>query len=41
MNILIGDIGNTITKICLVKIENFKILKKSYLNSNKILFKKI
>tara|TARA_Y100000590_G_scaffold366007_1_gene425144 strand:- start:198 stop:974 length:777 start_codon:yes stop_codon:yes gene_type:complete len=36
MNILIGDIGNTITKICLVKINNFKLNKIIYIDSNKI-----
>ena len=28
MNALIGDIGNTTIKICLVKTEDFKILTK-------------
>ena len=36
MKVLIGDIGNTITKICLVKINSFKIKKIIYFNSNKI-----
>tara|TARA_B100000029_G_scaffold338284_1_gene330506 strand:- start:30 stop:806 length:777 start_codon:yes stop_codon:yes gene_type:complete len=36
MNVLIGDIGNTITKICLVDIKNFKIKKIIYFNSSKI-----
>ena len=36
MKAIIGDIGNTVTKICLIK--NFKIEKIIYLNSNKILF---
>ena len=37
MDILIGDIGNTITKICLVKNNNYKVKKIIYLNSKKIL----
>jgi len=36
MNTLIGDIGNTITKISLVEIKTSKIIKTTYLNSNKI-----
>ena len=36
MKAIIGDIGNTVTKICLIK--NFKIEKIIYFNSNKILF---
>ena len=36
MNILIGDIGNTNTKICLVGSKNFKIKKLTYFNSRKI-----
>jgi len=36
MNIIIGDIGNTITKICLVESKNYKIKKIIYFNSNKI-----
>ena len=36
MNIIIGDIGNTTTKICLVKSRNYKIKKIIYFNSNKI-----
>ena len=36
MNIIIGDIGNTITKICLVEGKNYKIKKIFYFNSNKI-----
>ena len=39
MNVLIGDIGNTTIKICLVKTEDFKIKKIIYFNSNKILTK--
>ncbi len=34
---LIGDIGNTITKICLVKVNNFKVKKIIYLDSKKII----
>ena len=41
MNVLIGDIGNTVTKICLVRIENSEIQKIIYLNSNEILSKNI
>jgi len=37
MDILIGDIGNTITKICLVKNNNYKVKKIIYLDSKKIL----
>ena len=36
MNVLIGDIGNTITKICLVKIKNLKLKKIIYFNSYNI-----
>ena len=36
MNIIIGDIGNTITKISLVKSTNYKIIKIIYINSKKI-----
>ena len=32
MNVLIGDIGNTITKICLDAIKNFKVKKIIALN---------
>ena len=39
MNALIGDIGNTITKICLVKTRTFKVKKISYFESEKILSK--
>ena len=34
MNILIGDIGNTLTKICLINSKNFKVKKIIYFNSN-------
>jgi type III pantothenate kinase len=33
MNVLIGDIGNTNTKICLVELRTFKIKKLIYFNS--------
>jgi type III pantothenate kinase len=33
---LIGDIGNTTTKICLIENKNFKIRKIIYFDSNKI-----
>ncbi|HIF62108.1 MAG TPA: type III pantothenate kinase [Candidatus Pelagibacter sp.] len=36
MHILIGDIGNTVTKICLVDIKNFSIKKIFYFNSKEI-----
>ena len=39
-NILIGDIGNTVTKICLTDIKSLKIKKIIYFNSNNILSKK-
>ena len=41
MNILIGDIGNTLTKLCLVENKNFKVKKIFYLNSNIILSKRL
>jgi len=41
MNILIGDIGNSITKICLIKSKDLKINKISYINSNDILRKNL
>jgi len=34
MNVLIGDIGNTITKICLIGFKNHKIKKMIYFNSS-------
>ena len=36
MNALIGDIGNTVTKICLIETKNFKIKKIIYIDSEKI-----
>ena len=36
MNVIVGDIGNTITKISLVQLKNFKIKKIIYFNSQKI-----
>ena len=36
MDTLIGDIGNTITKICLVKIKNYKLKNIIYLESKNI-----
>ena len=36
MDVLIGDIGNTITKICLVGTKNLKVKKIIYFNSNNI-----
>ena len=41
MNVLIGDIGNTTTKICLIEIQTFKIKKIIYFNSSYILSKHI
>jgi len=37
MNALIGDIGNTVTKLCLIETSNFKIRKIVYFSSKKIL----
>ena len=39
MNILVGDIGNTITKICLVNKKNFKVKKEIFFNSGEIFSK--
>ena len=39
MKVLIGDIGNTTTKICLVETKNFKSEKIYFLKSSKILSK--
>ena len=36
MNILIGDIGNTNTKICLIESRSFKIKKQIYFSSKSI-----
>jgi len=36
MNALIGDIGNTTTKICLIEIKTFKVKKIIYFNSDNI-----
>ena len=36
MYALIGDIGNTITKICLIEIKTFKVKKMVYFKSNNI-----
>ena len=41
MQILIGDIGNTITKICLIEFKNLKVRKIIYLNSKNILSKNL
>ena len=41
MNIIIGDIGNTVTKICLVKEKTFAIKKKVSLSSKDILSQNI
>ena len=38
MKYVIGDIGNTLTKICLIDI-NFKILKEFSIESKKLLKK--
>ena len=37
MDVLIGDIGNTITKICLIENKSFKVKKVVYFKSEKIL----
>ena len=37
MYTLIGDIGNTVTKVCLIETKTFKMRKIVYFNSNKIL----
>ena len=39
MNILIGDIGNTLTKICLVDIKTLKQKKVFFFNSRNLLLK--
>ena len=36
MNFIIGDIGNTNTKICLIELKTFKIKKTIYFNSDNI-----
>tara|TARA_Y100000590_G_scaffold464782_1_gene635087 strand:+ start:3071 stop:3850 length:780 start_codon:yes stop_codon:yes gene_type:complete len=36
MKALLGDIGNTVTKICLIEVKTFKIKKIIYFNSNQI-----
>ena len=36
MNALIGDIGNTLTKFCIIDIENFSLKKIIYINSGDI-----
>ena len=41
MNILIGDIGNTVTKICLIDENKFIIKKKFFLTSKQITSEKI
>ena len=41
MYVLIGDIGNTITKICLIEITTFKIKKMGYFKSKNISSKNI
>ena len=40
MNILIGDIGNTVTKVCLIEENNLKTKKIVHFNSKFILSKK-
>ena len=40
MNFLIGDIGNTKIKVCLVDDKNYKIKKLIYFDSKKIYSKK-
>jgi len=41
MNIIFGDIGNSLTKICLVNYKNLKIKKTFYFKSTEILSQKI
>ena len=41
MNVLIGDIGNSITKICLIDKKKLKIIKIVYINSRDIVSKNI
>ena len=41
MEAIIGDIGNTITKVCLINTKNFKIKREIYFDSNKILSKNL
>ena len=36
MNFLIGDIGNTSTKICLIEDKTFKVRKVVYFNSKNL-----
>ena len=36
MNALIGDIGNTTTKICLIDTKDFKVKKTIYFNTHNI-----
>ena len=36
MKALVGDIGNTVTKICLFEVKTLKIKKIIYFNSNNI-----
>ena len=36
MNALIGDIGNTVTKICLIEVKSCKLKKIIYFNSSEI-----
>ena len=36
MNALVGDIGNTITKVCLIEIKTFKVKKIIYFDNSKI-----
>tara|TARA_E500000331_G_scaffold348712_1_gene390749 strand:- start:288 stop:1064 length:777 start_codon:yes stop_codon:yes gene_type:complete len=41
MNVLIGDIGNTVTKICIIDSKSFKIKKIVYFDSKKIINKNL
>ena len=36
MNIIIGDIGNTVIKICIIDVKSFKIKKELHFVSNKV-----
>ena len=39
MNLLIGDIGNTTSKICLIEIKTLKVKKINYFNSDRLISK--
>ena len=39
MNLIIGDIGNTTSKICLIEIKTLKVKKINYFNSDRLISK--